>query len=92
MNSNEEITNTNSPSRRKFVWVAGTASLMAAVAGLMKFPFSTSKNTGGSKTADKKKITTMLTRDGRLVEVNEALITSGRKKATNSDLQNWIKK
>ena len=92
MNSNEEINDSNSPSRRKFVWVAGTLSIMAAVAGVLKFPFSASKNAGGGKTDGKKKITTMLTQDGRLVQVNEALITSSRKKATNSEMQNWIKK
>lgn len=92
MHSNEEINDTNSPSRRKFVWITGTLSIMAAVAGVPKFPFSVSKNAADGKIAGKKKITTMLTQDGRLVQVNEALITSSRKKATNSELQNWIKK
>jgi len=34
----------------------------------------------------------MLTQDGRLVEIDEALLTASRKKVTDIELQNWIKK
>lgn len=33
----------------------------------------------------------MLTRDGRLVEVDRGLLASSRKKITNDELQKWVK-
>jgi hypothetical protein len=44
------------------------------------------------KVAPKKQVVKMLTEDGRLVEVDGALLSASRKKITNSELQNWIKK
>lgn len=42
----------------------------------------------------KKKVTTvkMLTEDGKLVEVDVAGLPSAKKKITNKELHNWIKK
>jgi hypothetical protein len=34
----------------------------------------------------------MLTRDGRLVEVDKKLLTSAGKKISNDELQQWVKK
>ena len=92
MNSNEKITPENSSSRRKFVWGVGAFSLVAAVSAVIKFPFSSLKNVSAGKTANKSKTIKMLTQDGRLVEVDQSLITASRKKVTNNELLNWIKK
>jgi len=67
--------------RRKFLgW--GLAS--AAVFSAFKF----------FKPAEKKQKETvkMLTQDGTLVEVDIASLPSAKKKITNPELQNWIKK
>ena len=34
----------------------------------------------------------MLTRDGKLVEVDTSLLAASRKKITNNELQNWVQK
>ncbi|MDB5031630.1 hypothetical protein [Mucilaginibacter sp.] len=85
MNIHEKITQTNSPTRRKFVWGIGTLSAFAAITAAFKLPFF-------SKKKAKNKTVKMLTEDGRLVEINASLITTGKKKVTNRELQNWIKK
>ncbi len=93
MNSNEKITPANLPSRRKFVWRVGAFALVTAVAAAVKFPFlslKSSRVTG--KPEIKKKTIKMLTQDGQLVEVDEALLTASRKKVTDNELLNWIKK
>jgi hypothetical protein len=92
MKSNELITQTDSPSRRKFVWGVGILSLFAAVSTVFRLPFSTMKKTAAAQPGAKKKTITMLTQDGRLVQVDEALISANRKKATDHEIQNWIKK
>jgi hypothetical protein len=76
------------PSRRRFVWGVGILSLLTAAGSALKFPFLNKK----SRPEIKGKTVKMLTQDGTLVEIDAALITASRKKATNSDLQNWIKK
>jgi hypothetical protein len=92
MNSNEKITPANLPSRRKFVWRVGAFTLVTAVAAAVKFPFLSLKNVITGKPGVKSKTITMLTQDGKLVQVDEALITSCRRKANNNELLNWIKK
>ena len=95
MNSNEKIAqtiSTASPARRKFVFGASVLSMMAIVAGVLKFPFLMRKNVVSAKPESKKKMVKMLTQDGSLVEIDEALLTANRKKITDSELKNWIKK
>jgi hypothetical protein len=68
-------------SRKKFIlWGAATLSSIT----VLKF----------FKTPKKKKTETvkMLTRDGKLVVVNIAVLPTQKKKITNKELQNWIKK
>jgi hypothetical protein len=68
-------------SRKKFLlWGAAALSSLS----VLKF-FKVSK---------KKKPETikMLARDGELVEVNIAALPTQKKKITNKELQNWIKK
>jgi hypothetical protein len=68
-------------SRKKFLlWGAAALSSLS----VLKF-FNVSK---------KKKPETikMLARDGELVEVNIAALPTQKKKITNKELQNWIKK
>jgi hypothetical protein len=92
MNSNKKTTQPNSPTRRKFVLGAGILSMMAIVGGVMKLPFSIRKNIIPGKPENKKTTTKMLTQDGRLVEIDNSVLTSGRKKITDTELQNWIKR
>ena len=92
MDSNKEIAPANLPSRRKFVWGLGAFTLFAAVGAAARFPFSTVKNVFAGKQESKKKTITMLTEDGRLVQVDETLITSCRRKVNKNELLNWIKK
>jgi hypothetical protein len=66
--------------RRKFIaWGIASAAVLAA------FKFIA---------PSRKKPTTvkMLTEDGKLVEVDIASLPSAKKKITNGELQNWIKK
>ena len=92
MNSDEKTAPANLPSRRKFVWGVGAFTLLAAVGAAAKFPFSTLKNVIAGKQERKNKTITMLTEDGRLVQVDETLITSCRRKVNKNELLNWIKK
>ena len=92
MNSNEKITPANIPSRRKFVWTAGAFTLVTAIAAAVKFPFSSLKNVISGKPEIKSKTITMLTQDGKLVQVDEALINSCRRKVNKNELLTWIKK
>jgi len=73
-------TENKSQGRRKFIaWGVASAAVLAA------FKFIT---------PSRKKPTTvkMLTEDGTLVEVDIASLPSSKKKVTNGELQNWIKK
>ncbi len=90
MNNNDKIPSGNLPSRRKFIWNIGIFSVLAAVAASVKLPFSKIKNSNSE--SPENKIITMLTQDGKLVQVNEAQINSCRRKVNNHELQNWIKK
>jgi hypothetical protein len=92
MNNNEKITSANLPSRRKFVWKIGAFTLVTAIAAAVKFPFSSIKNVITGKPENKSKTITMLTQDGKLVQVDEASITSCRRKVNKNELLNWIKK
>lgn len=67
-------------SRKKFLWW-GTAAFAAV---------GTWKIFGGKKKKDPETIK-MLTQDGRLVEIDRSLLAAGTK-ATDKDLQQWIKK
>jgi len=70
---------TQNSSRRKFIeWGIGALAAFSAI-GLF---FSQKK---------KKKIVKMLTQDGQLVEVDEALIKSTGKKVDNKEIHAWIK-
>lgn len=91
MRSFKEITPENSSSRRKFVWGMGILSLFTALSAAIKTPFSTKKNAIVCKSNGERKTTKMLTEDGRLVEVDEALVFGAGKKITSIELQNWIK-
>ena len=71
--------NKQNSSRRKFTeWGIGALAAFSAI-GLF---FSQKK---------KKKIVKMLTQDGHLVEVDEALIKSTGKKVDNKEIHTWVK-
>jgi hypothetical protein len=91
INSNEEITSIKSPSRRKFVLRIGAWSFLAAIAASIKLPVPMRKNIIACEPGNQSKKIKMLTQDGKLVEVDESLISANRKKITNRELQHWIK-
>jgi len=92
MSNKENITPDNSPARRKLIWSLGILSVFAMISTAIKSPFLKNKGTIGGNTAIKNKTVKMLTQDGRLVEIDETLLTASRKKASDAELQNWIKK
>lgn len=87
MDSNKKTGPENSPSRRKFVWGVGIVSAFAAIAAATGLPFFRKQAPANKKTTVK-----MLTEDGRLVEIDQSLISANKKKVTNTELQHWIKK
>ena len=66
--------------RRKLVGWLGVFSLTTMVGAA----FKTWNNT-------KPKTVKMLTQDGRLVEVDASILSSGNKKISDNELQNWVK-
>ncbi|MDP4215590.1 MAG: hypothetical protein Q8927_05265 [Bacteroidota bacterium] len=77
--------NKDKTSRKKFV-VRGLGGL-ATVLIAASLPFAWRK-----KPQKKAKMVRMLTEDGRLVEVDESLLPSNKRKVTDGELQGWIKK
>lgn len=74
--------NPNSTSRKKFLlW---SAAILASAALIRFFK-------GPSKEKNKSTVT-MLTQDGKLVEIDRDLVTGNGKKISYQELQNWIKK
>ncbi|MFA5245315.1 MAG: hypothetical protein WC380_08435 [Pedobacter sp.] len=72
-----------SPSRKKFLlWSA----VVVASATVLKF------FTGDEKKEKEKEVIKMLTQDGKLVEIDKELLMTSRKKVSNEELQQWIKK
>ena len=66
--------------RRKFItWGVASAAAIAAINFFKPAP-------------PKTKTVKMLTQEGKLVEVDIAAIPETKKKITNGELQNWIKK
>ena len=93
MNSIEQIKQAKLPSRRKFVWGLGIMTVFAAISTAVKAPFlSKKKGPLFGKPEIKNKTVTMLTQDGRLVQIDGALLAANSKKVTDTELQNWIKK
>jgi hypothetical protein len=73
----------NTQSRRRFLWLgAGVAGAVAIFPGLKFF----------TRSSKKKDTAKMLTRDGRLVEIDASMLKNAGKKASNKDLQEWIKR
>lgn len=72
-----------SPSRKKFLlWSA----VVVASATVLRF------FTGDEKKEKEKEVIKMLTQDGKLVEIDKELLMTSRKKVSNEELQQWIKK
>jgi hypothetical protein len=71
-------------SRKKFLWWG--SALIAGVAAVKWLPFyRPARPVAGARTK-------MLTQDGRLVEIDESLVTRSGKKISNTELQHWVKK
>jgi hypothetical protein len=76
-------------SRRKLLWGIGILSLFP----LLKWNFlAKKKDIISCSPASKPNFAKMLTQDGQLVEVDLSKIGSDRQKATNKEMQNWIKR
>jgi len=78
----------DSPNRRKFVY---GISILAAFAGLRSLILP-KKDIISCGPDPIRKTHRMLTQDGTLVEVDDALLSATRKKITDEELQNWIRK
>jgi cobalamin biosynthesis protein CbiD len=73
-------TENKNQTRRKFItWGVASAAVLAAFKFIRPSP-------------KKPETVKMLTQDGKLVEVDIASLPSNKKKITNGELQNWIKK
>jgi hypothetical protein len=72
-------------SRKKFV-LGGIALLTSLTA--LKFWFPKNKTVSAAK----KNTVKMLAQDGRLVEIDKALLNSKSKKITDEELKTWVKK
>ena len=74
------VTENKNQSRRKFIaWGVASAALFSAIKFLRPSP-------------QKTETVKMLTQDGKLVEIDMAALPSQKKRITNKELQNWIKK
>ena len=69
----------NKVSRRKLVGWLGVLSVFAT-AGMAFKPWKNKKP----------KTVKMLTQDGRLVEVDAAMLASSKKRISDKELQNWV--
>lgn len=76
--------------RRKFVFGFSTLAAFAAFGRVLGLPLF-NKNNPKAVQDEKKKTVKMLTQDGKLVEVDASLISSKRR-ISNTELRNWIKK
>jgi hypothetical protein len=92
MNNNQQLQENAAASRRKFVWLASLFSIFSGVAAATGLSLFRRKDIISCGPEPKRKTVRMLTQDGTLVEVDEALLTAARKKVTNDELQHWIKK
>ena len=92
MENEKEIVQEKLPLRRKIIWGIGILSVFAAIKAATRFPFSNKKDVIACKPESKGKTIKMLTQDGRLVEIDESLMTAEKKKITDHELQNWINK
>jgi len=90
MDSNSALTENETPTRRKILYGVGVLSILAAISTFFRFPIAVKKNAIACKPESKK--IKMLTQDGRLVEIDESLVTANKKKISNKELQHWIKK
>lgn len=77
------MTNENKKqSRRRFIgWGIASAAFFSAVKFILP-----------SRKKEVKETVKMLTRDGKLVEIDMAVLPSKRKKISDKELQNWIQK
>lgn len=77
------MTNENKKqSRRRFIgWGIASAAIFSAVKFILP-----------SRKKEVKETVKMLTRDGKLVEIDMAVLPSKRKKISDKELQNWIQK
>lgn len=76
----------NSSSRKKFLWWGAAA--LATIAGFRLFSTRPKNNLSKESTATVK----MLTRDGRLVEIDKTLLASESKKISTEELKQWVNK
>ncbi|MBS1666273.1 MAG: hypothetical protein JST58_02750 [Bacteroidetes bacterium] len=90
MDSNTALTENETPTRRKILYGVGILSILAAISTFLRFPIAAKKNAIACKPESKK--IKMLSQDGRLVEIDESLLTQNKRKISDKELQHWIKK
>lgn len=79
-------------SRRKFVLGIAVVAICTSLAAFAGKFLPKRKNIISCKPMSKKKMVKMLTQDGRLVEIDESLITAKGKRISTGELQSWVKK
>ncbi|HVM89838.1 MAG TPA: hypothetical protein VMT76_16750 [Puia sp.] len=86
-----EITPSSSSSRRKFVFRIGALSVLTAMVAAIKFPAPLKKNVIACKPETNPHKMKLLTQDGKLVEIDESLVSANKRKITDEELQHWVK-
>lgn len=76
--------------RRKLIAGIGMLSLLAPLVAAAKAPISVIKTESETKGIINK--IKMLTKDGKLVEVDERFVTANKQKASSDDIKNWVHK
>ena len=92
MNNQEETVPANSNYRRNLVYSFGVLTLVTAIASAKSLFIFNRKAVVSCKPESSNRTMKMLTQDGRLVEVDESMLGATRKKVTDDELRDWIKK
>jgi len=89
--NNKEMVSRTDLQRRKFVLRFSILSAFAGFSTILKLALFNTRNWDRVKPQKTRRTVKMLTQDGKLVEVDAAMVSSKRK-ISNSELQNWVKK
>ncbi|HTQ26846.1 MAG TPA: hypothetical protein VMI35_01900 [Puia sp.] len=77
-------------SRRIFTRRLGWISAVVLITPFLRFRSSKKTARISCSPGEEKKTVKMLTRDGKLVEIDQRLLASGGRKISNEELQKWI--
>ncbi|HVU93575.1 MAG TPA: hypothetical protein VHE34_00045 [Puia sp.] len=92
VNNTREAIQKTSSGRRKLVLGVGLLSILALFSRAIKVPGRQGRNGVDCAPGNKGETVKMLTQDGRLVEIDKALLASGGKKVSDEELKRWVKR